>query len=265
MLTYSEHYAQYIGYNSEQKGNLIVCHSPLREKLKAHRKPLLVSFLNKKQVVLSLSSDLLNVFKRHANDLVRKTHQPDALFKTLDDIIFTRFKHYQIEKFIRMTVGSRYLKSKRNHDRKVRPLVLMDRNAILNIGKLPDRGGRFRDNVWSQNIVSIREGRNFGVIGNGRIISWAMVEPIECHGGNIAVWTSEKHRKKGYGKMVVSVAVEWCIDHGILPIYSVRDDNKASIALAKSLGFVMKNKEIIVSHWPGDAWNKYKVNDQTQN
>lgn len=251
-----------MGCNPSQKDKVIVCHSHLRDKVISHRKPLIVSFFNKKQIVVSLSSDLLKIFNKHPNDLARMSHFPDALFKAIDDIIFTRFKHYQIENFIRMTVGLIF-KGKRDHDRKVRPLVFNDKMAVLNIGNLPGRGVKFREKVWSQNIDSIREGRSFGVFGNGRLISWGKVEPIECQGGNIAVWTSEKHRNKGYGKMVVSAAMEWCIAHGILPIYLVRCDNRASIALAKSLGFVMKNKEIIVSHWPGDALNKYKKHDRS--
>lgn len=132
-------------------------------------------------------------------------------------------------------------------------MALADKNLILSQGQLPKRGKKYQDHCWEQNIKSIKEGRSFGLIRGRQNLSRATVEPIECGGGNISVATNEKHRKKGYGKMVVSAAVNWCFDHDILPIYYVRSDNIASIALARSLGFKLKASEIIVNHWPGDA------------
>lgn len=139
-------------------------------------------------------------------------------------------------------------------------MALADKNLILSQGQLPKRGKKYQDHCWKQNIKSIKEGRSFGLIRGRQNLSRATVEPIECGGGNISVATNEKHRKKGYGKMVVSAAVNWCFDHDILPIYYVRSDNVASIALARSLGFKLKAREIIVNHWPGDAEEKYQVN-----
>ncbi|MDO9067211.1 MAG: GNAT family N-acetyltransferase [Deltaproteobacteria bacterium] len=265
MLSYQEHYRQYLGYNPKQTGNLIVCHSSIRDKLETQRKPLLLSFLNRQQVVISASTDLLGKVRRMAVTLSRKKMAPAAWFKRVDDLIYNEFKLYQIDHYIRMTIGQNDIIKLKKCDQDVRALGLADKKTIFGKGPLLQRGKKSQDHFWEQNKRYIKEGRCFGLVRNGQILSRAAVEPIECGGGNIAVATEANHRKKGYGKMVVSAAVNWCFEHDILPIYYVKSDNVASIALARSLGFKLKNKEIIVSHWPGDAWNKYKVNDQMQN
>lgn len=186
---------------------------------------------------------------------------PDVWFKTIDDFIYDQFKLYQIDHYIRMTVDQKDFVKIKNCDQTVRALGLADKKTILSKRPLFQRGKKYQDHFWEQNIKYIKEGRCFGLVSKGQILSRAAVEPIECGAGNIAVYTDAKHRKRGYGKMVVSAAVKWCFEHDILPIYYVKSDNVASIALARSLGFKFKNKEIIVSHWPGDAWNKYKINE----
>jgi RimJ/RimL family protein N-acetyltransferase len=265
MISYQEHYAQYLGYNSKQTGNLIVCHSSVRDKLKAHRKPLLLSFLNRQQVVISTSTDLLGKVRRMTKALPQKKLSPDLWYKAIDDFLYDNFKHYQIEHFIRLTVGQKDFVKIKNCQDFVQTFNLADKKILMSEGRIPFRGKKFQEHFWKQIFESTKEGRNIGVVSNGKVLSSATIEPVECGGGNIAVYTDANHRKKGYGKMVVSAAVNWCFEHDILPIYYVKSDNIASIALARSLGFKLKNKEIIVSHWPGDAWEKYKVNDQTQN
>lgn len=260
MITYQEHYAQFLGCKLGQTGKLIVCHSPLRDKIVGHRQPLILSFMNRQQIVISLSFDLREKFRR----LFRKLHEtnltPSIWFKIIDDFIYGQYKTYGVEHFLRMTIEQKDFAEVKKQ-KFVRPLVLADKNLLLNQGRLPKRGNKYQDHFWKQNIKSIKESRSFGLIRGKHNLSWATVEPIDCGGGNIAVATKEKHRKKGYGKLVVSAAVKWCFDHDILPIYSVKSDNVASIALARSLGFKPKNKEIIVSHWPGDAEDRYRVKD----
>lgn len=184
---------------------------------------------------------------------------PTVWFKRIDDFIYNEFKLYQIDHYIRMTIDQNDFIKIRKYDQAVRALGLADKKTIFGKGPLLQRGKKSQDHFWEQNKRYIKEGRCFGVVRKEQILSRAAVEPIECGAGNIAVATEANHRKKGYGKMVVSAAVNWCFDHDILPIYYVKSDNVASIALAKSLGFKLKNKEIIVSHWPGDAWGKYNI------
>lgn len=263
MITYQEHYAQFLGCKLDQNGKLIVCHSPLRDKIVGHRQPLILSFMNRQQIVISLSFDLRDKFRRLASTLPKAKRTQEQWFKIVDDFIFKQYKLYSVEHFIRMTVEPENFVAIKKRGC-VRPLVLADKNLLLNQGRLPKRGNKYQDHFWKQNIKSIRESRSFGLIRGRQNLSWATVEPIYCGAGNIAVVTKEKHREKGYGKMVVSAAVKWCFDHDILPIYYVKSDNVASIALARSLGFRSKNKEIIVSHWPGDAFDKYKKYDRSQ-
>ncbi|MBU1356755.1 MAG: GNAT family N-acetyltransferase [Candidatus Edwardsbacteria bacterium] len=252
MISYQEHYTRFLGCKLSQDGKLIVCHSPLRDKIEGRRQPLIMSFMNRQQVVVSLSLDLRDKFSRLASTLPQAKRTPKQWFKIVDDFLFVRIRLYNIEHFLRMTVESKnFVEIKKREC--VRPMALADKNLILSQGQLPKRGKKYQDHCWEQNIKSIKEGRSFGLIRGRQNLSRATVEPIECGGGNISVATNEKHRKKGYGKMVVSAAVNWCFDHDILPIYYVRSDNIASIALARSLGFKLKASEIIVNHWPGDA------------
>jgi len=252
MITYQEHYAQFLGYKLGQVGKVIVCLSPIRDKIVSHRQPLILSFMKNRQVVISVSSDLQNKLRRLSHKLPTTKLSPDQWFKIVDDFLFDRIRLYNIEHFIRMTVEPEDFIEIKKPDC-VRPLVLADKILLLNQGQLPKRGKKYQDHFWKQNIKSIKESRSFGLIRGRQNLSWATVEPIDCGAGNIAVVTKEKHRKKGYGKMVVSAAVNWCFEHDILPIYYVKSDNVASIALARSLGFKPKNKEIIVKHWPSDA------------
>lgn len=258
MIAYKEHYAQFLGYKLEQVGKVITCHSPLRDKIANHRQPLILSFMRNGQTVISVSSDLQNKLRRLSHKLSTIKLSPVQWFKIVDDFIFEQYKLYHIEHFIRMTIEPENFVEIKKQDC-VRPLVLSDKYLLLNQGQLPKRGKKYQDHFWEQNLKSIKESRSFGLIRSRQNLSWATVEPIDCGAGNIAVATKEDHRKKGYGKMVVSAAVQWCFDHDILPIYYVKSDNVASIALARSLGFKPKNKEIIVSHWPGDAEDRYRV------
>ena len=56
----------------------------------------------------------------------------------------------------------------------------------------------------------------------------------------ISVNTNPRHRRQGFGRSVVSAAVNYVLANGRIPLYAVTTNNDASLQLAQSLGFVDK-------------------------
>lgn len=101
--------------------------------------------------------------------------------------------------------------------------------------------------VWNMRLPQIKDGRVFVVLEEEKIVCTARVSDIDCGGGNIAVWTDEQCRRKGYGRAVVSYAAKWCYENGILPIYLVHKENEPSVKLAERIGFKKFSSEYIFS------------------
>jgi GNAT superfamily N-acetyltransferase len=219
---------------------------------------LILSFVNPDRTVISTSFDLRNKFRRLFHKIPKASILPIEWAKVIDDIVFGQFKIYRIGHYLRMTVERQGFIGIKGRSL-ARTLSLSDKNILLGHCQLCERGRNFQADYWKRKTRVLNEGRSIGVVRSRKLLSFAEIEPMDCGGGNIIVSTSEKHRRKGYGKAAVAAAVKWCFDHDVRPIYYVRTDNTASIALAKGLGFKAKNREIIVEHWPGDAEDKYKI------
>lgn len=56
--------------------------------------------------------------------------------------------------------------------------------------------------------------------------------------GEISVMTNPMHRRRGWGKSVVSAMVQYVLQNGREPLYAVAEQNQGSIRLAESVGFV---------------------------
>ena len=65
--------------------------------------------------------------------------------------------------------------------------------------------------------------------------------------GNIVVWVDEAFRRLGLARALTALTLHRCRLDGILPMYIVKSDNQASIALAKQLGFQIVQMEWIAS------------------
>lgn len=113
--------------------------------------------------------------------------------------------------------------------------------------KMASKPASLKDQLADKYQDIIESGRRFYVHDQERTAAIATVTDIDCGGGNIAVYTNESFRRKGYAKMVVSSCIEWCLKHDIEPIYLVDHDNTASIKLAESLGFETFSKEYVLS------------------
>ena len=58
------------------------------------------------------------------------------------------------------------------------------------------------------------------------------------HFAELSVNSKPGYRRQGWGKAVLSVMVEHVLENGRLPLYVAAEDNEASIALARKVGFV---------------------------
>jgi GNAT superfamily N-acetyltransferase len=63
---------------------------------------------------------------------------------------------------------------------------------------------------------------------------------------NIGVVTQPAHRRQGYGRAVVSAMSAYAIAEGAIPHYQALGTNDASLALARSLGFVRYARSLAV-------------------
>ena len=58
------------------------------------------------------------------------------------------------------------------------------------------------------------------------------------HFAELSVNSKPGYRRQGWGKAVLSVMVEHVLENGRLPLYVAAEDNEASIALARKVGFM---------------------------
>ena len=66
--------------------------------------------------------------------------------------------------------------------------------------------------------------------------------------GNLVVWVEESRRRLGIAESLVRLMIKKCYEEEIEPMYVVKTDNHASIALATKLGFEVKQRELVVSY-----------------
>jgi RimJ/RimL family protein N-acetyltransferase len=110
------------------------------------------------------------------------------------------------------------------------------------------RGKLVRQSRWRRQAPLREEGRQFAVIEDGEVAAEASISDIDWGGGNLAVWTGKKHRRRGFGAAVTARATRWCFENDVVPIYWVHEENRPSVRLAESLGFVVESREIAVRY-----------------
>ncbi len=66
------------------------------------------------------------------------------------------------------------------------------------------------------------------------------------HFAEIAVNTRPEYRQKGYGRAVVRALASHLLQHGRVPLYAVNPQNRASVQLARGLGFTLINEDEVM-------------------
>ena len=219
VMNLKEHYLRFLDYNNER-----LVFSQLRDEPINHQYfyRVIATEING-QNFYSVSPSLKDEFK--VDDSIEKTLQINQ-------------RHYKRRAFFRMMLE------------KFKPLKVNESQVWTHddlekhlIGLSEDEKMFYRNKHRSV----LDDKRRFYISKNNEKVVYGKISDIVCGGGNIAVYTSPKHRHQGYGKMVVSSCIEWCTKHNIIPVYLVDIENKASIALAESLGFRVFSKEYVLS------------------
>ena len=126
--------------------------------------------------------------------------------------------------------------------------VLLNENNkkyFMNTGK-KSNDVSFKEKKWKKLKNIIDTEMIYIIKTENKITSMAYVSDIFAEGANIVVSTDEKNRRKGHGKKVVARLTNSIIERKLLPIYFVNINNKPSINLAKSLGYINIADEIVV-------------------
>ena len=244
---FEEYYKKYLGFREEnlQEG-LSVFSSEYRDKLFSftYKNPIIATRM-RERIIFSVAPKYFGDFCKYSENFNQLDFKNLDFQKKIDDFFAVNYSSYfTIDRYYRMTVDKDSLSTINNLEI-VRLLRLSDKEIYLE--KHRNRGEIFKNNRWKIYKPLIEEGRIFIIEENHRIVSYALITDIDFNGANIAVSTNPDYRNKGYGKRVVYKATEWCLEHGLIPIYWVTTDNLPSVKLASNLGFEKKAREIAVS------------------
>lgn len=200
-----------------------------------------------KEMVFSISPELAPAFEIQRKILSENTVNKNTL-RMIDDIFFEFLPAllYSTRLMSRMTIEEKELAEQKNSFQIV-ALSEADKTKYTSLCK--NTGKKKTEYLWNARAETVRAGRYFSIIENDTIVSSSFISDIDHHGANIVVSTSPKFRNKGYGKVVVRHAAEWCFLHGYRPIYLVDANNVPSVRLAESLGFKNMSSEIVVSSY----------------
>jgi len=77
----------------------------------------------------------------------------------------------------------------------------------------------------------------FTLVGDGELISTAFSSFRHDGKLEIGIETLEAHRGNGYAQCVCARLIDYCLEHGLEPVWSCRLGNKGSYELALRLGF----------------------------
>lgn len=89
------------------------------------------------------------------------------------------------------------------------------------------------------------EYRKYVATQDGELTGYAKVSDVVKGFGNLVVWVDEERRGQGIGTSLVQHLMTKCYEEGIEPMYLVKTSNKASIAVAKKLGFTVAQQELV--------------------
>lgn len=81
-------------------------------------------------------------------------------------------------------------------------------------------------------------GIGFTVVDGGEAASTAFAAFIEDGQLEIGIESMEGHRGKGYAYHASAALIEYCLEHGLEPVWACRKGNEGSYNLAQKLGFV---------------------------
>ena len=122
----------------------------------------------------------------------------------------------------------------------VRPLQPSDRPALLALAEAcgPD---------WALSGIDPLRPPIFGVFEHDVLLAAASYEPWGEQVRATGVVTHPRHRRHGYGRAVAAAATAYGVQHGFVMLWQTLESNRASLAIAKSLGYQPYARTIAIS------------------
>ena len=120
----------------------------------------------------------------------------------------------------------------------VREEVEVTRASLTHVYRLdPSRFERVI-NVLVQRVDAPEGAPRFQIESQGQVIAMAGVNWRSPTFAEIFVFVDPRGRRRGWGKSVVSACAAALLEDRVQPLYTVEEDNEASVRIAESLGFV---------------------------
>lgn len=112
-------------------------------------------------------------------------------------------------------------------------IVRITKDIFLNLN-----GSVVPKDFWDNEDQFLDQGIGFSLVVNGEVASTAFSSFCSDNQLEIGIETSEKYRGRGYAQNVCAALIQYCVDNGLEPVWSCREENIASYQLAQKLGFV---------------------------
>ena len=222
-MKFVNYYTQYIGITEKNEKNVFFSKFRDFPINKHYYYPVIRSLYNNREY-LSLSPSLQNLSDRNIKDIAV------VLSQIHKDIAVKNFFRFSLHKKLNNSKITDVVLVKQEH----KPFFM---NSGKNLN--PD----FKEQKWKELQTFIDRGYFFATIKENKFVSSCRISDIYCGGANLVVYTDENFRCCGYGKEVVKLAANYCIQYNLLPVYYVETDNTASVKLAKSLNFSLCAEE----------------------
>jgi hypothetical protein len=92
-------------------------------------------------------------------------------------------------------------------------------------------------NFWDTKEDFLKNGLGFSLFYNGQLAATAYSAYIHENNFELGIETVNEYRKKGFGNMVCSAIIDYCLKNNYEPHWGCRLENTASYKLAQSIGF----------------------------
>jgi len=112
--------------------------------------------------------------------------------------------------------------------------------------------GEYAGAVYGNRDWALRKGFGLAILRRGEIISEAFAGPVGLGQIEIGVATTAHHRGKGFGTAVCARLLGACAARGFRPYWNCAQQNRASAALARRLGFAGERQYNLVAWFRED-------------
>jgi GNAT superfamily N-acetyltransferase len=198
-------------------------------------------FLHKELLLISVPRSLIGVFRRNAEGWSRSAALQEDRLRAL------------VSCPIEQVIGPAFVGYTNRAN--FRPIPAGGAHVLgqQDITALEDLRGACSELEWEHGGSQLGDRPVIGEYSGDQLVA---VAGYQLWGGEIAhiyVITHPRHRRKGYGKSVVSRITDEVLNQGLVPQYQTLEDNVSSMAIARSLGFERYATTVAVRFRPGST------------